>query len=48
MEAIRKRTEKSLAFQNAEVSRMKTKVKIMERAVIEQRKIAERLKKSIP
>ena len=38
--------EKSLAFQNAEVSRMKTKVKIMERAVIEQRKIAERLKKA--
>ena len=38
--------EKSLSFQNAEVSRMKTKIKIMERAVIEQRKIAERLKKT--
>jgi len=38
--------ERSLVFQRAEVSRMKTKVKIMERAVWEQRKIAERLKKA--
>lgn len=38
--------EKALVFQTAEVSRMKTKVKIMERMVIDQRKIAERLKKA--
>lgn len=38
--------ERSFTFQKAEVSRMKTNVKIMERAVWEQRKIAERLKKA--
>lgn len=38
--------ERSLAFQRAEVSRMKTKVRIMERMVMEQRRVADKLKRT--
>lgn len=38
--------ERSLSFQRAEVSRMKTKVRIMERMVMEQRRVADKLKRT--
>lgn len=37
--------ERSLSFQNAEVSRMKTRIKIIERTIGGQRRLVERLKR---